>query len=179
MPRTRPAPAFTGDALVVDIHRQIRALAIERVPSDVADDIAQDVVLECLIKIRAGRWSVRHADLTHVLGGVVHEPVLDWLRCRELGDEGNLEHGRDLEDSGHAWMSPELECEERERSAVDERTLEELPSACRRAYLMVREEGQYESAAQRFGVSRSAPSANVVRARRRFRRVLLDKSVCR
>jgi hypothetical protein len=107
MPRTKPAPAFEGDALVVEIHRQARALAETHVRSDVADDIAQDVALECLIMIRAGRWSVRHADLTNVLCGVVRQRVVDWRRCRALGHERNAEYWRDLEDSEHAWMSPE------------------------------------------------------------------------
>lgn len=180
MPRTKPAPALTGDALVVEIHRQARALAKKRVPVDVADDIAQDITFECLIKIRAGRWRVRHADLTDVLRGVVRRRVVDWLRRREHGDERNAEHWRDREDSEHAWMSPELELEEPELAAVHERTLRELPSACRRAYLMVREEGEsYNGAARRLGVSPSAVSAHIVTAQRRFGWVLMDKGVRR
>jgi hypothetical protein len=107
MPRTTPAPAFAGDALVVEIHRQARVLAETHVRRDVADDIAQDVVLECLIMIRASRWTVRHADLTNVLCGVVRQRVVDWRRCRALGHERDAEYWRDLEDSEHAWMSPE------------------------------------------------------------------------
>jgi hypothetical protein len=107
MPRTRAAPAFTGDAAVVEIGGQARALAETHVRRDVADDIAQGVVLECSSKIHAGRWSVRHADLTNVLWGVVRERVLDWRRCRALGHECNAEQWRDLEDSEHASVSPD------------------------------------------------------------------------
>jgi RNA polymerase sigma-70 factor (ECF subfamily) len=178
MQHTKSTPALTGDALIVEIHRLAREFAGKRVAADVADDIAQDICLECLVKIRAGRWSVRHSDLAVFVRGVVRRRVVDWLRRREHGDERNAEHARELEEGEHAWMSPELLLEERELAVVREETLRELPTACRRAYLMVREEGEsYKGAARRLGVSRSAVSAHIVTAQRRFRRVLLDRGV--
>ena len=55
MKRAKSSPAQMGDPLVVEIQRIARELVAKRVPAEVADDTAQDIALECLVKIRAGR----------------------------------------------------------------------------------------------------------------------------
>ena len=96
MKRISSRPALTGDPLVIEIGRVARRFESKRVPADVADDIAQDLVLECLTKIRAGKWTVRHADLESFVRGVVRRRVLDWLRRCARADERNAQHAREL-----------------------------------------------------------------------------------
>lgn len=173
MQQTAPSPARTGDTLVIEIQRLARRFAAKRVPSETADDIAQDVVLECLVKLRAGQWTVRHKDLSDFVRKVVRRRIADWLRRCDRERARNVEYAHELEERECAWMSPEQEYEARELEAVREQTLNELPEACRRAYLLVREEGEsYERVAERLGVTRSMVSAHVVKAQRRFRRAL-------
>ena len=54
MRRIENSPALTGGALFVEIHRQARAFAERGLAAAVADDIAQDITVDCLVKIRAG-----------------------------------------------------------------------------------------------------------------------------
>jgi DNA-directed RNA polymerase specialized sigma24 family protein len=73
-------------------------------------------------------------------------------------------------------MSPDLAFEERELSELYERTLNEMRYACRRTYLMVREDGEsYKGAASRLGVSRSTVCARIVEAQGRLRRELAEQ----
>jgi len=75
-------------------------------------------------------------------------------------------------------MRPDTSGADRELHALYTRTLESLPPACQRTYVMVREQGMtYEQVADALGVSRSAVSANIVRAQRAFRRELLARDI--
>ena len=180
MKRAKSSPAQMGDPLVVEIQRIARELVAKRVPAEVADDIAQDIALECLVKIRAGRWTVRHTDLLSYSGGVVKRRVVDWHRRRKHAGERDAVYAHELKHGEHVWMSPELSMEERELVEAREETLRGLPSACRRAYLLVREEGEsYTSAGRRLGGSRSTVNAHVVMAQHRFRRVLSERGLAK
>ena len=53
MQRTKLAPALTRDVRPVEIYRKHARVAKERALVDVADDIARDVRLACLINVRA------------------------------------------------------------------------------------------------------------------------------
>jgi len=114
MRRIENSPALTGGALVVEIHRQARAFAERGLAAAVADDIAQDITLDCLVKIRAGQWTPPAADLSKVLREIVRRRAADWVRRRQHGAQRNAEHGRELKERVRAWMSPELDFEERE-----------------------------------------------------------------
>ena len=58
---------------------------------------------------------------------VVRRRVADWLRRCQHSAERNTEHARDLEDSVHSWMPPDLAFEERELTDLCGRTVERLP----------------------------------------------------
>ena len=94
MTRTSSPPALTGDALVIEIWRVARRFAGQSIPTDVADDIAQGIVVECLSKIRAEKWTVRHSDLEPFMRGVVRRNVVDWFRRCAHADERNAQHAR-------------------------------------------------------------------------------------
>jgi DNA-directed RNA polymerase specialized sigma24 family protein len=88
------------------------------------------------------------------------------------------EHGRELAESSHAWMSPELTLEERELEALHDEIMADIPQACLRAYVMVRgDDAPYEAVAARLGVSREAVSSNVRRAQRRIRQRLKEHDI--
>ena len=123
---------------------------------------------------------MRHTDLLSYIGGVVKRHVVDWHRRRKHAGERDAVYAHELKHSEHVWMSPELSMEERELVEAREETLHGLPSACRRAYLLVREEGESDkSAGRRLGVSRSTVNAHVVMAQHRFRRVLSERGLAK
>ena len=94
MRRTEDSPALTGGALFVEIHRQARAFAERGLAAAVADDIAQDITLDCLVKIRAGQWTLPAADLSKVLREIIRRRAADGVRRRQHIAERNAEHGR-------------------------------------------------------------------------------------
>jgi RNA polymerase sigma-70 factor (ECF subfamily) len=175
-PRDSPAADNSGysepeiEALLVEITRLAAQFARELVKRRGADDIAQDVVLECLTAIRAGRWSRRRAQLPSIVANLVRERAIDSLRSRQRAERREAAFGRELLESSHVWMTPDGELEEHELAEMRERALASLPPACRRAYLLVRDQGMsYEEAAGMLGVSRSGISAFVVKAQRKLR----------
>jgi hypothetical protein len=129
MKRIPPSPALAGAASVIEIERLARVFAGKRVAAHVADDIAQDAVLESLVKIRAGWWTVRHANVEPFVKKVVGRHVVEWLRRRDHGDECNAEYARGVADRGHTWMEPEPMMEDREMAEMHEQTLCELSTA--------------------------------------------------
>ena len=148
------------------------------VAADLADDIAQDVALECWVKIRGGQWRVTPAELQTFVRRVVRRRAVDLLRRSQARDQRHAEYAREASESHHAWMSPELAYEDRELTEFHEQALGRLPELCRRTYLMVREEEEtYRRAAQRLGVQRTTVSAHVVNAQQRFRRELAARGI--
>jgi RNA polymerase sigma factor (sigma-70 family) len=134
--------------------------------------------LDCLIQMRAGEWKVApEAVVSYVFRAVEHEAI-DYARRRKARKAQDKAHGREMEAGVHAWMRPDTSGADRELQTLYTRTLESLPPACRRTYVMVREQGMtYEDVAHALGVSRSAVSANIVRAQRAFRRELLAHDI--
>jgi RNA polymerase sigma-70 factor (ECF subfamily) len=156
------------EALLVEITRLAKQFARELAGRRGADDLAQDVMLECLTAIRAGRWR-RDVALPAIVSNLVRRRAIDGLRSRQRAEKREAEFGRQLLESGHVWMTPDGELEERELEEMRERALSSLPPACRRAYLLVRDQGMsYEEAARMLGVSRSGISAFVVKAQRKL-----------
>jgi RNA polymerase sigma factor (sigma-70 family) len=101
-------------------------------------DIAQDVVLDCLVKIRNGTWDAPD-DLPQYVRRMVQNKRVDLIRRRRHRDERDGDHAEELEEARHAWMAPDQMTEERELLEVHERALSDLPDGCRRAYIMVRD----------------------------------------
>jgi DNA-directed RNA polymerase specialized sigma24 family protein len=67
-------------------------------------------------------------------------------------------------------MAPDLATEDRDLNEFLVEAVASLPDACRASYVMVREgNASYATVAKRLGVSRSAVTANVVRAQRVLR----------
>lgn len=173
----------TEAALLTSISNRARRIAHAMVRADTADaadaeDLAQDVVLECLVRLRSGKLWTRPASLAAFVRRRVRSRAIDLLRRKKHRAARNAEHARELMESVHAWMSPELALETRELELFREHTLASLPYDCRRAYVMVREgEAPYQVVADQLGVSRAAVCSRVVSAQRLFRRELLEQDI--
>lgn len=165
------------DALLVEIAALARRIARRVVRTD-PDDVAQDVVLECLMKMRAGEWTADRASLSGLVRRMVRGRAVDSVRRQRRREERETEHGRVVSESPHAWMSPELTNEAQELTELHQQALAKIPEVCRRVYVMVREErATYEEVAARLGLSRDAVTSHVVRAQRRFRRHLEEHGI--
>jgi RNA polymerase sigma-70 factor (ECF subfamily) len=128
--------------------------------------------------MRTGEWDVVSNAVDSYVFRAVELKSFDLIRRRKRRRAREREHGRELNEGTHAWVRPDTAGDDRELHALYTRTLESLPPACQRTYVMVREQGMsYEDVAQALGVSRSAVSANIVRAQRAFRRELLARDI--
>lgn len=178
MDTSTPSNELTEDRLLVEISRFARRFARELVSADRAEDVAQDVVLTCLIKLRSRRLAIDPASLAALVRQMTRQRAIDCLRASRRGDKRDADYARKSLGITHAWMSPELVFDTEELSAFHDRMLERLPGPCRRSYVMVREERvTYEVVAQRLGVSRGAVCAHIVMAQREFRTGLIERDI--
>jgi len=160
-------------------HALVLATSIARdaasriIDTEDAADIAQQVVMDCLIRMRDGRWNVALADMPRVVRRMVLSRAIDGWRAHSRRRAREREHARESSEGARAWMSPDLMYEDGELRDLQEQMLAGIPRVCRRAYLMVRlEQLTYEEAAERLGVSPRTVESHVVRAQRRFRKEL-------
>jgi RNA polymerase sigma factor (sigma-70 family) len=177
-PTEAPFAGELDDAILARITRIARRYAM-RIVNDaaVAKDIAQDVVVDYMIKARAGR-RLRLSSLRSHLQKIVKRRAVDHLRRSQhrLAREEMFTH--EVDDGTHAWMAPDLAGEDRDLNDFLMRVIAGLPFACRTSYLLVREEKlPYAVVAELLGVSKSAVSANVVRAQRVLRARLLEQGI--
>ncbi len=156
--------------LLVEITSIARKQARRFVDAETSRDIAQDVALECLIRIREGTHEIDLERLPGLAARMAQARGRDHRRRERRRERPDEDYMRELTDSTHAWMEPDAAVHEEELEQFRERTIAELPEGCRRTYTLVREEGRtYEEAAVELGVSRSTVHAHVVLAQRRFR----------
>ena len=153
MQKETAANLVNDDELVVQIASLARGFATNIVAADLADDIAQDVALECWVKIRGGQWRDDPSELRTFVRRVVRRRAVDLLRRSQARDQRHAEYAREACESHPTWMSPELAYEERELTELHEQALGRLPELCRRTYSMVRDEEEtYQRAASRLDV---------------------------
>jgi RNA polymerase sigma factor (sigma-70 family) len=166
----------TQEELLGEIRRLARGIAGRIVRRrDLADDIAQDVVLDCLESLRDGTWHVPESTLEAYVVCLVKRRRADMRLRRRRGATRDRKHLRELESATHAWMEPDVQMEEQELAALYKATLAALPLLTRRAFLMVREAGEpYATAAEMLGISSKAVAAHVTRAQHVFRKVLSE-----
>jgi RNA polymerase sigma factor (sigma-70 family) len=165
----RPLPPDDDD-VIIEISRIARKIAGKRFRSDVADDVAQDVVLECLTKLRAGELRVDPSSLTALVRQMVDRQAIDRLRQQDRSTEREAEFERERVSLQRDWMNPEATREDRELEEFRERAMAMLPPMARRVYQLVRDRGMtHEAAAQELGITRPTVEWHMWVAHRRIR----------
>jgi hypothetical protein len=90
--------AGANEALIIEFAALARQLAAKRVRLDVADELAEDVAFDCLLRTETWTWGVSPEDLNDFGWRVARRSMADWLRLQQHAGEANAEHARDLED---------------------------------------------------------------------------------
>jgi len=172
------AGARSDDSLLLEIHQQVRTIAGRLMSSDRADDVTQDVLVDCLESMRAGTWQVAPDALEAYLVCMVLRRRADERRRERRATRRGERFMREITASTHTWMHQEAKLEERELTVLYEGTLAALGPMCRRAFVLVRETGlSYAEAAEELGVSKKAVAAQITRALRVFRDVLEERGI--
>ena len=166
------------DDVLVEIgaiaHRYARGV----VDRDMAHDVAQDVLMFCLEKMRDNRWRLEGSALRRYVRCLVRRQIIIALRRRERRREREADHARERRESPPAWMHPERAMEAREIEAFELETMEDLPPQSRRAWRLVREKRMsYKAAAKFLGLSRAAVCSSVARAERIMRERMREKGL--
>lgn len=169
MEAVAPHDASDEARLLTDISHLAHRFARRLAGPEAAEDLAQDVVLDCLVRIRSGRWHVQRS-LEAFISAAVWRNHADALRRSGHRRARDAQHLQERAESRSSWMDPALALEERELEAARERALMTLPRACRQVYAIVREEEvSYDAVATRLGISRATVCSHVAMAQRRLR----------
>lgn len=175
-------PATLGVDTEADLLLEITALARRSarrvVGAEAARDIAQDIVLEMLVRMRESPESIDLTRLPGLVCEMARGRARDMRRQERRRERPNGDYMTELTDSTHSWMHPDAAVHETELAAFRERLLATLPEKCRSAYLLVREDGcSYAEAGTRLGMSTRSVHAQVTRAQRLFRKELPQQGV--
>jgi RNA polymerase sigma factor (sigma-70 family) len=175
---TVPSPdESTEEQVLTEISTIARRYARRIADPDGADDLAQEVMLHCLLRMRTGRWRI-DVSLRAFVRAMVRKRRDMSYRLNQRRARRDAEHARERAESIHVWMSPDLIIQQRELDHFHAITLASLPTICRRTYMMVREqEVSYQVVADRMGRSRASVCSHVVAAQRRFRLKLLEEGI--
>jgi hypothetical protein len=146
-----------------------------------ADNTAQNAAMHVLLRLRAGKWRWWYVEPV-----IVDHFATQFVLCRkenlqsEEWRESKIFWGYfdDFTNTTRSWMDPELAFEERELAALYRRTRDSLPTRCREAFILVREEElSYAEAAQRLGTSVKMIAKSITQAQRVFRTALRKQGI--
>jgi RNA polymerase sigma-70 factor (ECF subfamily) len=173
-------PSHTELSREASLLRQVAALAKRfarrLLVLEGADDLAQDIVLECLTNLRAGTLQIPSRGLAPYVRTMVLRRLLNEYRRNLRHMARDAEYERELAEFPRVWMSPEVCAEEGEIEDALEKALASLPPMCRQVYLMAREDhATYPAIAEALGISHAAISKHLVRAGRRIRTSLREQ----
>jgi len=162
--------------LLVRVAELARTYAGKILTADDADDVAQQVAMQVMVRLERGRPVT---DVANV-GALVRRMV----RCRAADERERTIRRRQREAAyvqahrgdRRSWMAPDGEGDEVDLGALDaccDEALGKLPERCRRAFVLVQlEDATYNEAAAALQVSRSTICGYVVVARRELRQAL-------
>lgn len=169
-----PLESAQESVMVEQVRRMSYLFARRLTRSDVAEDIAQDVAFDYLLKLRDKHWR-----LETTLAALVASMTWRKHACRARRDKHRraAEEQFTTERNARApdWMHPSRDCEAREDERIQELALMELPAMARIAFRMVQEQGATHGAvAKTMGVSRELVTKHVRRAEKQ----LADRLFC-
>jgi len=155
------------EARTVDQVRELAfQFALRKTDYDTASDIAQEVAIDCLLRLRRNRWRVVKSQ--RALVASMTRNKLSTLKERKKNRREREEQFM-AERSARCpeWMNPVRGCEQREEERIRAQALEELPLKCRSAFLLVRDGGvSRREAARKLGISFGLVVNHVARAER-------------
>jgi RNA polymerase sigma-19 factor, ECF subfamily len=142
-----------------------------------ADDIAQEVALDYLVRLRSGKAVQPEREDAYIATIALRRRSDMRLRRRRRAAR-DWTYLREITASRRAWMNPEVNMRQRELEALYRRTLDSLPLRCRQAFIAVREQEQsYADAAQSLGVSVKMIAKYITQAQRVFRAALREQGI--
>ena len=177
MPTTaRPTTAQT-DALVIQVStvgRQAarRPLILHNLAD--ADDIAQDVTLDCLAGFRSGKQEIITTDVARFVWTL---PIRRALNVARAADRRDTRATASIQDEGEvrAWMSHGAMVEYAELEALAALAVAALPLMCRRVFLVVGDDDtSYAAIALTLSITRDTPSEHLETGQPRLRAALVD-----
>jgi len=161
------------DALVLEIAALAREFALQFARRSQVDDVVQNVVLECLVLIRTGRWPVA-SSLPSLLNRIVRRRTYDQILRRRRATMREKQHSSAIRPADPSGMSPLLEMENAEVMAACEEALAHMRANPAAIYRAVRQEGwSTREVAKRLKLSVNSVSAHLRRADRGVRSELL------
>lgn len=161
-----------------DLVREISELALEfarqfTTPEE-EEDLAHDVVLECLRMIEEGRWPRAVKALPGLINRIVARRARDRRARRRSAARRDADHRRDLYRRANVRLTPHMEAEEAEVIAACEAALGHVSRAGRAIYRAVRVQGySIRAAAKQLKLTRAAAASLLRHADRAIRTELL------
>jgi RNA polymerase sigma factor (sigma-70 family) len=158
------------DRFLLKIHEAVVALARRKVKNDDPDDVAHDITVSCLARLRSGEWTHEPENFDAFVESLVKYCAANRLRKRKSDMEHDAEHLRDRQDSTPEWMQADRSRDEASMEELRKTLIEKLPVHCRSSYRLVREEGRsYNEAAAILGLSANTVHNHIVDAQRVLR----------
>lgn len=114
MDNLHPTEASDDGALLITISTLARRFARRLLPPDAAEDLAHDIVLECLAGARGAAGSIDISLLQGFVRTIVLLRYIEALHRRRHRLSTDRHYTRELADTPHVWMSPELMIEDDE-----------------------------------------------------------------
>lgn len=162
-----PEDAFLIRVAALGLRCAMRFLSVQD-----AEDVSQDVALECLVKLRDDRQPMVSSGLTAYVRTMVFRRIIENYRADEARRQREDEYARQAV-YAHEAASPDVRAELAEMEKIVRRTIANLTPATRRVYSMVRDDNaSYEDAANALGITRAAVNTQVVKAQRALRSAL-------
>jgi RNA polymerase sigma factor (sigma-70 family) len=158
------------DRFLLKIHSTAREVARKIVEHDEPDDVAQDVAIACLVKLRSGEWTHEPANFEGFVLKLVRDCAIDRMRTRISAAENDAEHLRDRTGRTPEWMPADQSKNEESMEWLRRTLVAKVPVHCRSAYRLVREEGlSYAEVATVLGISIKTVQSHIVQAQRVLR----------
>jgi RNA polymerase sigma factor (sigma-70 family) len=162
------------NSFVGEVCRLANGFARRLACDDEADDIAQEVAIKCLMRLRRHRW---RSDLPPdaLVAYITRRTYANRVRDDARRRSRDAQYLAERTAVAPGWMNPARPGEEWQESQLYERALEELPEACRSTFLLVRDcRMTYRDAALHQGIALSIVAKRVARAERCLADRLLD-----
>lgn len=159
---------------VAEVCRLATRCARRLARADDAEDIAQDVALKCLLRLRSGRWRMDRSP-NALVSSITRRTCTNRKRDDARRESRDAQYLAERTAVAPAWMNPAQANDEGKDSELRERALAELPAGCRSTFLLVRDGGMtYREVAQREGISLRTIAKRVARAEA----LLADRLMC-